>query len=162
SLGGGIDQRRTARQLGELAHEVTGAVGDDRLGHIEMAVVGHRDAAGKNDDETRADLNHGFEPLAGPKGPSPPAPAGPADPGRIKARKDLIAPVFEDRLGWVGHHAPPPAGLVLATPAMIGAVALSGQTEHRLGGARVPARTRRSDTRRPVDGYFLLPSALNW
>ncbi|MEJ0041584.1 MAG: hypothetical protein WDM81_04985 [Rhizomicrobium sp.] len=52
----GVDQRRAAGKLGQLAHEIAWAVGDDQLPVPQAVVLLDRYFAGEDDEEPRRDL----------------------------------------------------------------------------------------------------------
>src|SRR5262249_55163358 len=116
---GCLHQRRTTRQLRELAHEVARAVGDDRLVIVEIVALGDGDLSGEDDHEAGSDLADDAKRFAGRKGAKIAEPPYPLDFQRIEPGKYLIAALFNNRLQLQRHEGPPHASVWTRAPAML-------------------------------------------
>ncbi len=97
SLGVGVDQGRAAGELGHLAHERAGAVGDDRVATIELVAPSDGDLAREDDGQPVTDLADLHEGLARAIRPELPEPAQPVDLRRLEGREHLLPAGFDQR-----------------------------------------------------------------
>jgi hypothetical protein len=94
----GVDQHRPPRQLGELAHELARAMGDNELAAARLIVLGDFDFARQDDAEARAHRADRGQRLARGVGAHLAEPTHPLDVRALQRRKHLVASGGEDRL----------------------------------------------------------------
>jgi hypothetical protein len=98
-LGNGIGQRRPSGELRQFTHELAGAVGDNDTVAYGL-VPDDVDLAGKNDDQSWANLTGGEDHVAFRKVSRLTEPTHPLDLQRIELGKHLVASAFKDRWWW--------------------------------------------------------------
>src|SRR5206468_6035133 len=103
-LGVGVDQGRAAGELGHLAHERAGAVGDDRLATIELVAPRDGDRACQDDGQPVTDLADLHEGLTRAIRPELPEAAQPVDLHRLEDREHLLPAVVDQRAFWRRHR----------------------------------------------------------
>ncbi len=91
SLGAGVDQRRAAGELGQLAHERPGRVGDDGLADAPLVAAGDGDLAAEDHGQAMAGLADPHQGLARRIGPRLAEPPQPVDLGGRQGRIHLVA-----------------------------------------------------------------------
>jgi len=91
-----VDQRRSAGELRQLAHECADAMGDNVCGVARLIIPGDFDLAGQDDTKPAADLADLGQWLAGGKGAHVAEPPNPLDLERLECGKHLLASRVDD------------------------------------------------------------------
>ena len=103
ALGAGVDQRRAAGELRQLAHERALAVRDDRPAAGEFVPLRYDDLAGEDDDHAQADGAGGRQIVVRAVGPRLAEAAQPLDVGGRQGREHLVAAGLDKRTRRCGH-----------------------------------------------------------
>ena len=101
--GEGVDERRAAGELGELAHERAGDIGDEDAPMSQPVALGDLDLARDDQRQAVPGLADPDQRLAGRIGARRPEAAQPLDLGRLQDRKHLLAAGLGHQGRRVGH-----------------------------------------------------------